>query len=229
MIVVVGRVYLRHVPGRRSMTPGGAAPPLEREAQLAGIAAYIALAAAETGAAVELVGSVADDPDGDAAILALDAGGVGHVALLRDPTASTPRLDAGDIDLGLRYLPDYRVLVLAESLGLDAQRVALESARYHDARVLLIVEPGEAATPEVESAATVIESPVIAARTAPPAFPGDDEGRDEDSDTARESAQRFAALVAQYAAKLDRGETDDAALDPALRATSSTGQPGKHE
>ena len=62
--------------------------------------------------------------------LALGVAGVGHAALLRDPAGVTPRvdsdgietgaplarLDAADIDLGLRYVPDCRVLVVADPL-----------------------------------------------------------------------------------------------------------------
>ena len=50
----------------------------------------VALAAAEQGAAVELIGRAGDDPAGDALLLALAGAHVGHVALLRDPTRPTP-------------------------------------------------------------------------------------------------------------------------------------------
>ena len=55
-----------------------------------GSAARIALTAADRGAAVQLIGKVGDDPDGEALILALAQGHVGHVALLRDPAHRTP-------------------------------------------------------------------------------------------------------------------------------------------
>ena len=43
------------------------------------------MAAAAPRAAVEIVGRVGDDPDGDALMIALARAGVGHVAVLRDP------------------------------------------------------------------------------------------------------------------------------------------------
>ena len=55
-----------------------------------GRACRVALAAAERGAAVELIGRAGDDPAGDAMLLALAGAHVGHVALLRDPARPTP-------------------------------------------------------------------------------------------------------------------------------------------
>jgi hypothetical protein len=50
----------------------------------------VALAAAERGSAVELIGRAGDDHAGDALVLALARAHVGHVALLRDPARPTP-------------------------------------------------------------------------------------------------------------------------------------------
>ena len=55
-----------------------------------GLAPAIAVAAAAAGARVELISKAGDDPAGDAALLALAAAGVGHVATLRDPSRFTP-------------------------------------------------------------------------------------------------------------------------------------------
>lgn len=130
MIVVVGR------------------PRFSRRHGAAGLAAQIAMAAAEAGAQVELVGSIGDDEAGQQVILELSRTGVGHAALLRDASARTPgegtpagplpRLDAQDVELGLGYLVDYGVLVVAEPLSEEAQRVALDAAAYHGAQVLLL-------------------------------------------------------------------------------------------
>ncbi len=76
MITVVGS------PGWRPDQPG----------RPAGRACEIAIAAADAGSAVEIVGRTGDDAAGDALVLALAAAGVGHVALLRDPSRPT-RLD----------------------------------------------------------------------------------------------------------------------------------------
>ena len=78
MIVVVG------APAWRAADP--AAP--------AGRACEVAIAAAQRGARVELVGRTGDDPAGDQLLLALTQAGVGHVAMLRDPARGTPIIEA---------------------------------------------------------------------------------------------------------------------------------------
>ena len=121
----------------------------------AGTASRVALAAARGGRSVQLVGKTGDDATADAIVLDLARGGVGHVALLRDPANPTPveagppddlaaatedidgareaeagdaallaipALEAADVDLGLRYLTDYRVVVLAEPSAADVDR-----------------------------------------------------------------------------------------------------------
>ena len=94
-------------------------------------AASIALEIARRGGRVELVGSIGDDPSGDAIVVELGRAGIGHAALLRDPggttpvtgrlTSQLPRLDAADVDLGLRYVIDFTVLILADPLSPDAE------------------------------------------------------------------------------------------------------------
>ena len=74
---------------------------------------------------------------------------MGHAALLRDPAGRTPvtgeeraplpRLDAADIGLGLGYLAEIRVLVMAEPLPEDEATAALTAADYHGASVISIV------------------------------------------------------------------------------------------
>ncbi len=54
----------------------------------------MAIAAAQRGARVELVGRTGDDPAGDQLLLALTQAGVGHVAMLRDPARATPIIEA---------------------------------------------------------------------------------------------------------------------------------------
>ena len=55
-----------------------------------GTPAGAAMAAATAGAQVQLIGRTGDDPTADGLLLALSQGGVGHVAVLRDPARSTP-------------------------------------------------------------------------------------------------------------------------------------------
>ena len=172
MIVVVGR------------------PGLGANGQLARLCGEIATAAAGAGGRIELVGTVGDDSEGDDVIVALGRAGIGHAAILRDPAGSTPtesddeadadlptlpRLDAGDVDLGLRYLPECRVLIVAESLPEDALSVVVDGAAYHGAALIVV---GEASG--LPDTATVLDAPL-------------------------ETGTAFAELVARYAVALDDG------------------------
>jgi sugar/nucleoside kinase (ribokinase family) len=181
----------------------------------AGLASGIARAAAAAGAEVQVVGKVGEDPGGDAVLLDLAAGNVGHVAILRDPSRPSPAiepaptdeptfdevdgetstaddgdsttvaaglsLEPADIELALRYLPDYRVLVVADSLAEPSLQVALAAASWNGAALVIIVPAGSKQTPAGDDA-TVIE--------APPTDPDD----------------AFAGIVGAYAAAIDRGE-----------------------
>ena len=179
MIVVVGR------------------PGLNADGEVDGAAGRIAVAAAGAGGRVELVGSVGDDADGDAVITELGRNRIGHAALLRDPAGATPRvnaaeeeetskttagrmprLDAADIDLGLRYLAECQVLVVAEPLPDDALAVAGAAAEYHGAQLLVIAEAGAEPSADLPEKSTLLERP-------------------------SEDGGAFAQLVGRYAALLD--------------------------
>jgi hypothetical protein len=180
------------------------------------------MAAAAAGAAVELVGRAGDDPAGDALMIALSHAGVGHVALLRDPARPTllvapasdadepgplhdeaadprtapadggPRLEALDVDLGLRYLTAFSVLVVTDDVLDAALSVAADAAAFAGAQLVVLV--GEASDPPeaIPPAATVL--------AAPDADPGG----------------AFARLIGTYAASLDAGRAPDAAFAAAL-------------
>jgi hypothetical protein len=139
------------------------AQPNGQSIEAGGLAAEIASRCAAIGAAVQIVGRVGEDPEGDLVLLALAATDVGHVAMLREPGRPTPiaepradgpagpdgpalgeavqdevdladgdgtseggedpatlpaglSVDADDLELALRYVPDYRVLVVAGDL-----------------------------------------------------------------------------------------------------------------
>jgi ribokinase len=187
VIVVLGRPGLGNAGSVESGEAGAAAG-------LHGRAAAIALAARRAGASVELVGSVGDDPEGDLVMVGLGAAGIGHAAVLRDPTARTPtaegateagplpRLDPGDVSLGLSYLSQCRVLVIAEPLTAAANEVAAEAAAYHGAAIVAVAEEGSPADPGLPETATVLE-----------AAAGDQDA--------------FAELVGRYAAALDGGDS----------------------
>ena len=169
-------------------------PQLDERAGLAGRAGWIAAAAATNGGQVELVGSVTDDAAGDAAITELGRHGIRHAALLRMPTSAKPRLDAADIELGLRYVIDCRVLVVADELDGAALAAVVDGARYHGAQLVVAAAPGANAAPQLPADATVLAAP------------------DEDDGA-------FAELVGRYAALLDAGRGAADAWRDALSAT----------
>lgn len=195
----------------------------ENRSRTAGAAACVAVAAREAGAEVQLVGKVGEDADGEAVLLDLAKSGIGHVAVLRDPHIATPRsqefpddaaafdddtsnpsspspiqpidLEAADIELALRYLPDYRVIVAAEPLNDAALDAVIAAAGWSGAALVVVLPRGSTAAAAVPSTATVFEAP------------------DDDADGA------FAGMVGRYAAALDRGE--DAATAFAAVTTES--------
>lgn len=193
MIVIVGSPVGRVVDGR---IEGG------------GIAARAALAAARAGAPVQVVGRIGDGPDADHLLLALANGGVGHVAILRDSASATPiepepsldpdpsgdepapeahplELEAADVELGLRYLTDYRVVVLVPPTRGAVLAAVADAARWSSARLLVVTDATVEPSGPLPDDAIVLEAPE----------------RDPDGD--------FATLVGRLAAALDSG------VDPA--------------
>ena len=155
------------------------------------------------------MGSVGDDAGGEQVALQLGVAGIGHAALLRDPAGSTPTLDAdgierdaplprldhGDVDLGLRYLPDCRVLIAAEPLDPPALTVVAEAAAYHGAALIVLAAPGSAAPEGLPDATTLL------------GLPDHDDGA-------------FAELVGRFAVGLAAGEP---AAEAWAAAVSETG------
>jgi len=203
-------------------------PGLDEQGGLAGTAGLIARTAAESGARVELVGSVGDDAEGDAVALALGRAGIGHAALLRDPAGTTPRrggeggrlprLEAADLELGLSYLTECRVIVVAEPLEASAIAAAAEAASYHAAVLVVVTAPGSGAGTPGTGAGTpgtgadtrgtpAPEMPALPATATVLEPPLADDGP-------------FAALVGRYAAQLDAGRQPADAWHEALTGTS---------
>jgi hypothetical protein len=178
-------------------------PGLDENDQLDRPAALIAVAARNAGADADVVGAIGDDADGDKVALALGKAGIGHAALLRDPSAPTPRtghlqgplprLDGQDVALGLAYLADFRVLVAAEPLDPSAVLAARDAAAYQGAALVVVAQPDTAPARDFPASATILE------------MPDEDEGA-------------FPELVGRYAAALDRGEEPSAAWKAALAA-----------
>jgi hypothetical protein len=71
---------------------------------------------------------------------------------------SLPTIDAGDLDLALRYLPDHQVVIVAESLDADALAVVAADCSYVGATLAIILEAG-AAPVELPADATAFEAP----------------------------------------------------------------------
>jgi len=213
--VVIGQPMLARVDGNPVAT---------------GSAARIALTAADRGAAVQLVGKVGDDPDGEALILALAQGNVGHVAVLRDPAhrtpvqidaadaidehltdpdemlapqggrpdedrADRPSLDAGDVELGLRYLTEFRVVVVADDLDETTLRVAADAAGWSNGTLVAVVPGGRPEPAGLPPDAIVLGAPGI------------------DADGV------FDRLVGQLAAEIDAGVDPRAAFRDAVAGT----------
>ncbi len=194
MIVVLGRPHAVRPP----LQPADA-PPVP-----GGLCVAIARAAVGAGARVEIVGAIGDDAAGDAVVVGLARAGVGHAALLRQPVparregavpgqAPAVRLDAGDVELGLGYILEFGVLVLAEELDPAAEAAALDAAAYRGARVIAVLPTD--ATPGERLAATAT---VVAA-------PPDDGGA-------------FPEMLGRYAAELDRGSAPAESLERAAAA-----------
>jgi hypothetical protein len=141
------------------------------------------------------VGAVADDDAGDSTVVALGRAGVGHAALLRRPgDGDVAPLERADIELGLRYVPECRVLVAAEPLEPAALGAAVDAAAYHGAALIALVPAGVSAPSELPENVTVLE------------LPDEDEGA-------------FARLIGVYAAGLASGTPAHDAWQAAVRET----------
>lgn len=192
----------------------------------AGTASRVALAVAAAGRSVQLVGKTGDDPTADGVILDLARAGVGHVALLRDPARATPleppptddellddeagdppasvvqsaapALEAADVDLGLRYLSDFSVVVLAEPAEPDTVAIVAEATRWASAAMILVLPRGAAVPEALPADVVVFEAP------------------ETDPDGV------FADLVGAFAAALDDGAEPEAAFRASIASDGWT-------
>jgi hypothetical protein len=178
-----------------------------------GRACRVALAAAERGAAVELIGRAGDDPAGDAMLLALARANVGHVALLRDPTRPTPIVARAAEDQ--LSVTDDDPATAGPPTAASASRPILEPAdvslglRYLPAYdVIVVTDDVEAAVIPVATEAAEYSGAhlvvLVGEGTAPPdGLPADAlvlQAPADDPDGA------FATLVGAYAAARAAGE-----------------------
>jgi sugar/nucleoside kinase (ribokinase family) len=206
MIVVIGSLRLR----------GSGA-----NADVAGLAASIASAAAADGSIVEVITRLGDDPAGDAVGLALTRRHIGHVAVLRDPARPTavagtdgeerdpapaeddpentmdlaPRLEAEDANLALRYLPQISVIVAVHLAG-DVLLEAVDAASWAETALLVVVPPGADVPDGLPKTAVTLAV-------------------EDSSDSA------IGGSIGRYAAALDRGETARDAYDALVASVPS--------
>ena len=190
-----------------------------------GLAAGIARAAAAVGAEVQLIGKVGDDPSGDAVLIALGRGGVGHLALLRDPGRATPIasplvpfVDGADTEPIAALLAEDSATgpgepgeILAPGgtagLAMDPADISLGLRYVREFRVLVAADPLDepsslvvADAASFADAALIVIAPPGVAMPVAPASAMVLEAPEIDPDGA------FAALVGRLAAALDRGE-----------------------
>lgn len=92
-----------------------------------------------------------------------------------------PALDAADVDLGLRYLTEFTVVVMAEPVGPEVVAIVADAARWGEARMILVIGAGEPVPDDLPGDVIVLEAP------------------DADPDGA------FASMVGALAARLDAG------------------------
>ncbi|MFI5258107.1 MAG: PfkB family carbohydrate kinase [Candidatus Limnocylindrales bacterium] len=132
----------------------------------------------------------AEAADDDAA--ELDAA-VPEARLLPESAESRPALEAADVELALRYLPQAGVIVLADPLPESAVAAGAEGADFAAARLIVLV-PAGLTPPPLPAAATVLEAPA----------------HDDGS---------FGRLVGIFAGALDAGVEPAAAFKEAVAAS----------
>jgi sugar/nucleoside kinase (ribokinase family) len=137
------------------------------------------------------------EPEADAP--EIDADAAPAARLLPDDATQRPGLEAADVELGLRYLPQACVIVVADRLPDAALDAAIDAAAFATARLVLLIAEGSP-VPTVSPETTVLEAPA------------DDDGS-------------FGRLVGTFAAALDSGAEPAAAFNDALRSVGweSTG------
>ena len=164
-----------------------------------GSTASLAVSIAERAAAsvdrpgtVQFVGVVPDTADGDRSVQALVTAGVGHAAVMRGADRA---LEAGDVDLAVRYLPDVHVTV---GVDLSAEATAALTAAAGFAGAASIVVTG---------AASVDAGRDVGA--ASPTFALEAPANDPDG--------TFAGFVALLAVRLDAGDEPAVAWHATIR------------
>ena len=148
-------------------------PNAERDAdgghRASGLAVRVARGLVQHGERVELIGRVGADSIGDEAILSLARDGISHVALLRDPSLVTPisgassgiAIDAGDAQLGLRYLTNFAAVLLIDPLDASVVEQVAEDAAYVGAQMIVVADGAKVAEGS-------LQLPVVGGGSPPP-------------------------------------------------------------
>jgi hypothetical protein len=110
--------------------------------------------------------------------------------LLPEDPAARPALEAADVELALRYLPQASVIVLADPMADSTVEAGIQGAAFSAARLIVLVAPG-AVAPPVPPGTTVLEAP------------GEDDGS-------------FGRLVGTFAGALEAGLDPAAAFSEAV-------------
>lgn len=165
-----------------------------------GLASRIAFAVASHGRSIELVARIGDDQSADAVLQDLARGGVGHVAILRDAAHATPiagsgvmttdhsEVEGADVELALRYLTDFTVIVLSGAPAESIVTAAARAAEWGEAALVVIRDTRDDLPAEVPDDAIILVHI-----------------RDE-------SSAAFATRVADLAVALDAGQDRATAL-----------------
>jgi sugar/nucleoside kinase (ribokinase family) len=124
----------------------------------------------------------------------------GREASLADsaPGPPGPALEAADVELGLRYLTDFAVVVLAEPADPETVAVVADAARWGEARMILVLSASQTVPDGLPGEVTVFESP------------------QSDPDGA------FADLVGTFAASIDEGTEPGAAFRSSIASDGWT-------
>jgi pfkB family carbohydrate kinase len=210
MIVVVGNPIARapDAGGGLAGTPARAAAAAARAGatvQLVGKAGedragddlMLALARAGVGHAAlmrdaahatPIVAIEPDDEMGDDPAAPEPADRAGAPSVIPADPADRPALEAADVELALRYLPDYTTIVVAEPQPNGVVAVVADAAAFSGAAFVLVVD-GAGGGPDQPASAVVFEAP----------SGGDPDGA-------------FATMLGELAAAIDRGTPVEAAF-----------------
>lgn len=145
---------------------------------------------------MQVVAIVEDDAQGSRKLALLAGAGVGHAAVLRGPARP---IEAPDLDLAIRYLPEVRVAIAVDLAPATLPAFA-ELATYAGATAIVVETPALESVEPGEPLRTLPDDVIVLA--APTADPDG----------------TFAGFVAAFAVRLDAGEAPADAWNATLRA-----------